>query len=70
LLQQNIWLQQQKSLFVVPNFVAVTKPFFRVKKTSTRTGRLLLVGTGLFKWVNQASALWQGKHGQYFQSKM
>jgi len=29
LLWQNIWLQQQKkNIFVVPNFVAVTKPFF------------------------------------------
>jgi len=29
LLQQNFWLQQQKFyLLVVPNFVAVTKPFF------------------------------------------
>jgi len=33
--QQNVWLLQQnflvaatKNLFVVPNFVAVTKPFF------------------------------------------
>jgi len=26
--QQNFWLQQQKKIFVVPNFVAVTKPFF------------------------------------------
>jgi len=33
LLQQHIWLQQQKKLFVVPNFVAVTKPFFPVQKT-------------------------------------
>jgi len=30
LLQQNFWLQQQKKIFVVPNFVAVTKPFFSV----------------------------------------
>jgi len=28
LLQQNFWLKQQKKIFVVPNFVAVTKPFF------------------------------------------
>ena len=28
MLQQNFWLQQKKKLFVVPNFVAVTKPFF------------------------------------------
>jgi len=27
LLQQNFWLQQQKFLSVVPDFVAVTKPF-------------------------------------------
>ena len=30
LLRQNFWLQQQKNSFVVPNFVAVTKPFFSV----------------------------------------
>jgi len=29
LLQQNFWLQQQK-IFVVPNFVVVTIPFFPV----------------------------------------
>jgi len=28
LLQQNFWLQQQKKIFVVPNFVAVTKTIF------------------------------------------
>jgi len=31
LLQQHFWLQQQKKIFVVPNFVAVTKPFFPVQ---------------------------------------
>jgi len=30
LLQQNFWLQLQKKIFVIPNFVAVTKPFSRV----------------------------------------
>jgi len=32
LLQQSFWFQQQKKLFVVPNFVAVTKPFFSVQR--------------------------------------
>jgi len=30
LLQHNFWLKQQKNSFLVPNFVAVTKPFFSV----------------------------------------
>jgi len=30
LLQRNFWLQQQKKIFIVPNFVAVAKPFFSV----------------------------------------
>jgi len=32
LLQQNFWLQLQKKIFVVPNLVAVTKPFFSVSE--------------------------------------
>jgi len=41
LLQQNFWLQQQKKIFVVPNFVAVTKPFFSVRdKNGTFAARI------------------------------
>jgi len=36
LLQQNFWLQQQKILFVVPNFVAAPKPFFSVYATQVK----------------------------------
>jgi len=39
LLRQNFWLQQQKKLFVGPNFVAVTKPFFSRGNTPLKRGK-------------------------------
>jgi len=41
LLRQNFWLQQQKKIFVVPNFVAVTKTFFPVSPQRNIASNLL-----------------------------
>jgi len=43
LLQQNFLVETIKNSFVVPNFVAVTKPFFSVYETKTGVGHILVI---------------------------
>jgi len=48
LLQQNFWLQQQKKIFVVPNFVAVTKPLFSMYESEKRNFSPVVLFTVFF----------------------